>query len=196
MSPHGDGMEPTMKMTKNLSQIASDAELEGALTASQLADKFRVAGLVGFAAELDIAERTEEHVQMLSLDELLGFAKGLGETAVTYDVTYFPTADEAEVEYQLKQLSADLEISPEVIRSLCADEIEEYLVEDAKRDTTLPVHSIVEAYHGGTAFAWYGIGEYPRLKRIVLAKMLKGGKQAEAAFIRRASELEAEMEGF
>ena len=31
-----------------------------------------------------------------------------------------------------------------------------------------PVHSIVECYVGGTAFAWYGMNEYPRLKRIIL----------------------------
>lgn len=65
------------------------------------------AGLAGFAAELDIAERTEEHVQVIALGELLGFAKGLGETAVTYDVTYFPHADEEEVDYRLRQLGIE-----------------------------------------------------------------------------------------
>ena len=38
----------------------------------------------------------------------------------------------------------DLEISAEVIRDVCAAEIQEYLALDAKRDAGLPVHSIVE----------------------------------------------------
>ena len=63
---------------------------------------------------------------------------------MTYDVTYFPHADDAEVAYQLRQLARDLEISAEVIRDVCAAEIQEYLALDAKRDAGLPVHSIVE----------------------------------------------------
>lgn len=185
-----------MKITKNLVHIANDVVLEHALSEEELSKKFEAAGLAGFAAELDIAERTEEHVQVVALDELLGFAKGLGETAVTYDVTYFPHADEEEVDYQLRQLGIELDISPEVIRSLCASEIAEYLAEDAKRDTAVPVHSIVEAYHGGTAFAWYGLNAYPRLKRVILAKLAQGGKQAEQAFILRAAKLQMEVEGF
>lgn len=185
-----------MKITKNLVHIATDVVLENALNEEELAKKFEAAGLAGFAAELDIAERTEEHVQMVALDELLGLAKGLGETAVTYDVTYFPHANEEEVDYQLHQLGIDLDISAEVIRSLCADEIAEYLAEDAKRDTSIPVHSIVEAYHGGTAFAWYGLNAYPRLKKVILAKLAQGGKQAEQAFILRAAKLQMEVEGY
>ena len=38
---------------------------------------------------------------MMSLDGLLGFAKASRLSAVTYDVTYFPHADDVEVAYQL-----------------------------------------------------------------------------------------------
>ena len=107
---------------------------------------------------------------MVSLEKFIAFAKASGLSAVTYDVTYFPHADDAEVEYQLKQLARDLEISVEVIRDVCADEIAEYIKLDAERDASLPVHSIVECYTGGTAFAWYGMNPYPRLKRVVLGQ--------------------------
>ena len=46
---------------------------------------------------------------MMSPDGLLGFANASGLSAVTYDVTYFPHADDAEVAYQLRQLARDLE---------------------------------------------------------------------------------------
>ncbi len=85
-----------------------------------------------------------------------------------------------------------MEISSEVIRSLCAEEIDEYLALDKERDAELPVHSIVEAYIGGTAFAWYGINEYPRLKRVILRKLIAGGAEAEHAFVTRASKLQME----
>ena len=176
-----------MKMTKNLTHIASSVEFEPAMTEEQLEAVFAQNGVAGFPAELDIAERTEEHVQMVSLEKFIAFAKASGLSAVTYDVTYFPHADEAEVEYQLKQLARDLEISVEVIRDVCADEIAEYLKLDAERDASLPVHSIVECYTGGTAFAWYGMNPYPRLKRVVLSKLAAGGKKAEKAFVLRAS---------
>ncbi|MEG2933741.1 MAG: hypothetical protein RR842_09185, partial [Gordonibacter sp.] len=110
-----------------------------------------------------------------------------------YDVTYFPHADQDEVDYQVHQLAHDLEIGADVIRDVCANEIEEYLALDAKRDASLPVHSIVEAYVGGTAFAWYGMNEYPRLKRVILRKLAKGGQQAKRAFIARASKAQVEM---
>ncbi len=71
--------------------------------------------------------------------KFIAFAKASGLSAVTYDVTYFPHADDAEVEYQLKQLARDLEISVEVIRDVCADEIAEYIKLDAERDASLPV---------------------------------------------------------
>jgi hypothetical protein len=154
---------------------------------------FAEAGVQGFPAELDIAERTEDHVQMVALDALLGFAKANGVGAVTFDVTYFPHADDAEVEYQLNQLAHDLEISAEVIRDLCATEIQEYLALDAKRDASLPVHSIVEAYTGGTAFAWYGMNDYPRLKRVILRKLAQGGQKAKRNFILRASKAQVDM---
>ena len=161
----------------------------------QLEAVFAQNGVAGFPAELDIAERTEEHVQMVSLEKFIAFAKASGLSAVTYDVTYFPHADEAEVEYQLKQLARDLEISVEVIRDVCADEIAEYIKLDAERDASLPVHSIVECYTGGTAFAWYGMNPYPRLKRVVLSKLAAGGKKAEKAFVLRASKAQVDYMG-
>ena len=102
---------------------------------------------------------------------------------------------DAEVEYQLKQLARDLEISVEVIRDVCADEIAEYIKLDAERDASLPVHSIVECYTGGTAFAWYGMNPYPRLKRVVLGKLAAGGKKAEKAFVLRASKAQVDYMG-
>ncbi|OUO88007.1 hypothetical protein B5F40_13160 [Gordonibacter sp. An230] len=182
-----------MKITSNLTHIATAVEFEAAKSEDELLTAFDQAGLQGFPAELDIAERTEDHVQMMSLDTLLGFAKASGLAAVTYDVTYFPHADDAEVDYQLRQLSHDLEISPEVIRDVCASEIEEYLALDAKRDASLPVHSIVEAYTGGTAFAWYGMSEYPRLKRVILRKLAQGGQRATRNFVMRASKAQVDL---
>lgn len=182
-----------MKITSNLTHIATEVELEAAKNADELQAAFAAQGLPGFPAELDIAERTEDHVQMLSLEKLLGFAKASGLSAVTYDVTYFPHADDAEVAYQLRQLARDLEISAEVIRDVCAAEIQEYLALDAKRDASLPVHSIVEAYTGGTAFAWYGMSDYPRLKRFILRKLAQGGAQAKRNFILRASKAQVDL---
>ena len=144
-----------MKMTKNLTHIASSVEFEPAMTEEQLEAVFAQNGVTGFPAELDIAERTEEHVQMVSLEKFIAFAKASGLSAVTYDVTYFPHADDAEVEYQLKQLARDLEISVEVIRDVCADEIAEYIKLDAERVGDLcreyrPDHTDV-ADHGQTS---------------------------------------------
>ena len=183
-----------MKMTKNLTHIASKVEFEPAMSEEQLEAVFAQNGVTSFPAELDIAERTEEHVQMVSLEKFIAFAKASGLSAVTYDVTYFPHADEAEVEYQLKQLARDLEISVEVIRDVCADEIAEYIKLDAERDASLPVHSIVECYTGGTAFAWWH-ESYPRLKRVVLSKLAAGGKKAEKAFVLRASKAQVDYMG-
>lgn len=182
-----------MKITKNLVHIASDIELEAALTEEALTAKFAEAGLKGFSAELDIAERTEEHVQMAALDDLLGFAAASGAAAVTYDVTYFPPADEAEVDRQVAQLARDLEIDEAVIRELCEAQIAEYLELDAKRDAAAPVHSIVEAYVGGTAFAWYGMNEYPRLRHIILRELAQGGAKAKRAFVLRASKAQVDL---
>lgn len=182
-----------MKITKNLTHIATEVDFEAAMTEDQLKSVFAEEGFQGFPAELDIMERTEDHVQMVSLRSLLQFAKATGLCAVTYDVTYFPHADHQEVEYQLRQLAHDLEIDADVIREVCADEIKEYLALDAKRDANLPVHSIVEAYSGGTAFAWYGMNEYPRLKRVILHKLAEGGPKAKRAFITRASKAQVEM---
>lgn len=182
-----------MKITSNLTHIATEVEFEAAKNADELQAAFAAQGLPGFPAELDIAERTEDHVQMLSLDAMLQFARAANAGAVTYDVTYFPHADEAEVDYQLNQLAHDLEISAEVIRDLCAAEIGEYLALDAKRDANVPVHSIVEAYVGGTAVAWYGMNDYPRLKRVILRKLAEGGQKAKRNFIMRASKAQVDL---
>ena len=174
-----------MKITSNLTHVATEIEFEAPLNEEELLAVFQKSGVQGFPAELD--------VQMMSLDGLLGFAKASGLSAVTYDVTYFPHADDAEVAYQLRQLARDLEISAEVIRDVCAAEIQEYLALDAKRDAGLPVHSIVEAYTGGTAFAWYGMSDYPRLKRFILRKLAQGGQKAKHSFIMRASKAQVDM---
>lgn len=182
-----------MKITTNLTHIATELDLEPAIPEEELRTRFTEQGLQGFRAELDIAERTEDHVQLVELAALLGFAKASGVKAVTYDVTYFPHADEAEVTYQLKQLAHDLELSVEVIRDVCADEIKEYLALDAKRDPGVPVHSIVEIYVGGTALAWYGMNDYPRLKRVILRKLAQGGQKATRNFIMRASKAQVDL---
>ena len=182
-----------MKITENLTHIAAPLEFETAKTADQLEEAFAEKGLRGFRAELDIAERTEDHVQMMALETLLEFAKTSGARAVTYDVTYFPHADDEEVSYQLKQLARELDISPEVIRDVCAQEIQEYLALDAKRDADAPVHSIVECYIGGTAFAWYGMSDYPRLKKVILRKLAQGGQRAKRNFIMRASKAQVDL---
>ncbi len=188
----GAADEP-VKITENLTHIATPLKYQAALTEDELTAAFARHDLRGFPAELDIMERTEDHVQMMELDTLLGFAKTSGAASVTYDVTYFPHADEGEVAYQLRQLARELDISPEVIRDVCSDEIAEYLALDAKRDATAPVHSIVEAYVDGTAFAWYGMNEYPRLKRVILRKLAQGGQEARRNFILRASKAQVDL---
>lgn len=182
-----------MKVTNRLTHIATKVNFEAAMTEDQLKAVFEAKGLAGFPAMLDIKERTEEHVQIMALDDLLEFAKASGVAAVTYDVTYFPHADQGEVERQLKQLGHDLEISADVIRDVCANEIQEYLDLDAKRAVDVPVHSIVECYVNGTSFAWYGLNDYPRLKRVVLQKLARGGQKAKHDFIMRASRAQVDL---
>lgn len=182
-----------MKVTNRLTHIATKVDFEAAMTEDQLKAVFEAKGVAGFPAMLDIKERTEEHVQILALDDLLEFAKASGVAAATYDVTYFPHADQGEVERQLKQLGHDLEISADVIRDVCADEIQEYLDLDAKRAVDVPVHSIVECYVNGTAFAWYGLNDYPRLKRVVLQMLARGGQRAKRDFIMRASRAQVDL---
>ena len=182
-----------MKVTNRLTHIATKVDFEAAMTEDQLKAVFEAKGVAGFPAMLDIKERTEEHVQILALDDLLEFAKASGVAAATYDVTYFPHADQGEVERQLKQLGHDLEISADVIRDVCADEIQEYLDLDAKRAVDVPVHSIVECYVNGTAFAWYGLNDYPRLKRVVLQKLARGGQKAKRDFVMRASRVQVDL---
>lgn len=159
-----------MKANNCMTYVFAPVQFEKAMTAEELKAAFEAAGVAGFPAELDTAERTGSYVQMIALDDLLGFAKASG-AAVTFDVTYFPVADEAEVDYQVAQLADELGLSVGVIEEVCAEEIAEYLALDAQRDVNVPVHAIVETYVGGTAFAWYGINEYPRLKKIVLDKL-------------------------
>lgn len=182
-----------MKVTNRLTHIATKVDFEAAMTEDQLKAVFEAKGVAGFPAMLDIKERTEEHVQILALDDLLEFAKASGVAAATYDVTYFPHADQGEVERQLKQLGHDLEISADVIRDVCADEIQKYLDLDAKRAVDVPVHSIVECYVNGTAFAWYGLNDYPRLKRVVLQKLARGGQKAKRDFVMRASRAQVDL---
>lgn len=182
-----------MKVTNRLTHIATKVDFEAAMTEDQLKAVFEAKGVAGFPAMLDIKERTEEHVRILALDDLLEFAKASGVAAATYDVTYFPHADQGEVERQLKQLGHDLEISADVIRDVCADEIQEYLDLDAKRAVDVPVHSIVECYVNGTAFAWYGLNDYPRLKRVVLQKLARGGQKAKRDFVMCASRAQVDL---
>ena len=182
-----------MKVTNRLTHIATKVNFEAAMTEDQLKAVFESKELAGFPAMLDIKERTEEHVQMLSLDDLLSFAKASGVAAVTFDVTYFPHADDAEVARQLRGLASDLDISVDVIKDVCAAEIQEYLALDAKRDVAAPVHSIVECYVNGTAFAWYGLSDYPRLKQVVLQKLARGGQKVKHDFIMRASRAQVDL---
>ena len=182
-----------MKVTNRLTHIATKVNFEAAKTEDQLKAVFESKELAGFPAMHDIKERTEEHVQMLSLDDLLSFAKASGVAAVTFDVTYFPHADDAEVARQLRGLASDLDISADVIKDVCAAEIQEYLALDAKRDVAAPVHSIVECYVNGTAFAWYGLNDYPRLKQVVLQKLARGGQKAKHDFIMRASRAQVDL---
>ncbi|WP_294164176.1 hypothetical protein [Senegalimassilia anaerobia] len=182
-----------MKVTNRLTHIATKVNFEAAMTEDQLKAAFESKDLAGFPAMLDIKERTEEHVQMQSLDDLLSFAKASGVAAVTFDVTYFPHADDAEVARQLRGLASDLDISADVIKDVCAAEIQEYLALDAKRDVAAPVHSIVECYVNGTAFAWYGLNDYPRLKQVVLQKLVRGGQKAKHDFIMRASRAQVDL---
>ena len=67
-----------MKITKNLTHVASPVEFEPAQTVEALKAAFAAKQMKGFPAELDIAERTEDHVQMVALDDLLEFAKESG----------------------------------------------------------------------------------------------------------------------
>ena len=183
----------TMKVTKELTRVITPMNFEQAIAEDELKAVFARHEMPGYSAELDIPERTEDHVRMESLVGLLAYAKQAGVGAVLFDVTYFPPADDGEVARQVKQLADELGIAPKVIQNLCEAEIAEYLALDAQRDTSKPVHTIVEAHVNGTAIAWYGINEYPRLKKIVLAKLASGGDQAKRAFARRAAEMQVEL---
>ena len=182
-----------MKVTNRLTHIATKVNFETAKTEDQLKAAFEAKGIAGF---LQCSTSKSVRRSMSSSSRLMTcwrFAKASGVAAVTYDVTYFPHADQGEVERQLKQLGHDLEISAEVIRDVCATEIQEYLDLDAKRDVAAPVHSIVECYVNGTAFAWYGLNDYPRLKGVVLQKLARGGQKAKHDFIMRASRAQVDL---
>ena len=70
-----------MKVTNRLTHIATKVDFEAAMTEDQLKAVFEAKGVAGFPAMLDIKERTEEHVQILALDDLLEFAKASGMTS-------------------------------------------------------------------------------------------------------------------
>ena len=183
-----------MKITSNMTHIATEVEFEAPLNEDQLSEVFQKSGVQGFAAELDIAERTEDHVQMMSLDGLLGFAKASGLSAVTYDVTYFPHADDAEVAYQLRQLARDLEISAEVIRDVCAAEIQEYLGprREARRRPAGPQHR--GGLHGRHRVR---LVRHERLPRASSASSCASWRRAapkpSANFILRASKAQVDL---
>ena len=73
----------------------------------------------------------------------------------------------------------------------CAAEIQEYLALDAKRDAGLPVHSIVEAYTGGTAFAWYGMSDAPAPS--AASAQAGAGRCPPRNFILRASKAQVDL---
>ena len=106
-----------MKVTNRLTHIATKVNFETAKTEDQLKAAFEAKGIAGFPAMLDIKERTEEHVQFISLDDLLAFAKASGVAAVTYDVTYFPHADQGEVERQLTHSAATWKLALKSLRT-------------------------------------------------------------------------------
>lgn len=183
-----------MKVTKELTHISTAMNFEPAVAEEDLKAVFARYEMPAYHAELDVAERTEDHVRMESLEGMLAFAKAAGVGAVLFDVTYFPPADDKEVTHQVNQLAHELGIDPKVIRNLCENEIAEYLALDAQRDVSKPVHNIVEAHADGVAVAWYGINEYPRLKKIVLAKLAAGGDDALRQFARRAAVMQVELD--
>ena len=45
----------------------------------------------------------------------------------------------------------------------------------------------------GTAFAWYGLSDYPRLKQVVLQKLARGGQKVKHDFIMRASRAQVDL---
>ena len=76
---------------------------------------------------------------------------------------------------------------------MCAAEIQGAPGLDAKRELACPSTASWEAYTGGTAFAWYGMSDYPRLKRFILRKLAQGGQKAKHSFIMRASKAQVDM---
>ncbi|MEG0777149.1 MAG: hypothetical protein RR381_06775, partial [Raoultibacter sp.] len=129
--------------------------------------------------------------EFAELDELLDFAAAAGGCVVTYDITYFPVADEAEITKQLGEVGEVLDIEPEVVRESCREEIKEYLALDAKRDVDVPVHNLVEAYAGGTRFVWFGMNEYPKLKNYIFAKLDRNDAKTKKALLTRIRRAQA-----
>ena len=56
-----------MKITSNMTHIATEVEFEAPLNEDQLSEVFQKSGVQGFAAELDIAERTEDHLSLIHI---------------------------------------------------------------------------------------------------------------------------------
>ncbi|MEG0217323.1 MAG: hypothetical protein RR655_03250 [Raoultibacter sp.] len=158
---------------------------------ADLLKKFEEKGVRGFRAELDEAGWQEDTVAFSDLDELLDFAVAAGGGVVTYDVTFFPVADEAEITKQLGEVSEVLDIQPEVVRETCREEIKEYLALDAKRNVDMPVHNLVEAYAGGTRFVWFGMNEYPKLKNYIFAKLDRNDAKTKKALLTRIRRAQA-----
>ena len=182
-----------MKITSNLTHVATEIEFEAPLNEEEMLAVFQKSGVQGFPAELDIAERTEDHVQMMSLDGLLGFGQGV-RAMVTYDVTTSRTPTTREVALPARgSWRATWRSAPRSMTCALPGDPREYFRTDA-RDAGLPVHTpSVEAYTGGTAFAWYGMSDYPRLKRFILRKLAQGGAQAKRNFILRASKAQVDL---
>lgn len=156
-----------------------------------LLKKFEAKGVRGFKAELDQAGWQEDTVEFNDLNELLDFAVAAGAGVVTYDITFFPVADEAEIDKQVGEVAEVLDIRPEAVRESCQDAIKEYLALDAKRAVDVPVHNLVEAYVAGTRFIWFGMNEYPKLKNYLFAKLDRNDAKTNKALLTRIRRAQA-----
>ena len=127
-----------MKITKSLTHIATDLQLEPALREDELHAAFARAGLKGFPPNSTSPSARKTMYRWRLWKRCWGSRGNREPQPVTYDVTYFPHADDAEVDRQAALLARDLEIDAGIIRELCASEIDEYLSLDAKRDPNTP----------------------------------------------------------
>ena len=182
-----------MKVTKNLTHIVTKVDFEAAKTEEELAAVFAEAGVQGFPAELDIAERTEGACADAFPSKTCLASRR--RTASLPSPTTSPTSRMRIRKRSTTRLTSwrrTLTFPPTLSRASARRASPSTLESDAQRNVDLPVHSIVEAYVGGTAFAWYGINEYPRLKRILVRKLAEGGQQAKRSFILRASKAQVD----